>query len=303
MDFSGIFSELYAKLEGWASSLVLGLPNFVAAVLLVVLFALAARLVRRALHGVLRRASSYEQANRLLATGAYAFVLGLGLFAALGVLGLDKTVTSLLAGVGIVGLALGFAFQDLASNFIAGVLLSIRHPFRVGDIIETAGHFGTVEEINLRATWVRTFQGQRAIIPNKEVFQNPVLNYSLGHRRVDLRCGVSYGDDLEAARRVALAAIEALEVVDRERPVDLYFEEFGESAITFVCRFWIPYHKRPDYLGARSEAIIAIKRAFEEAGLTIPFPTRTLELGAETGARLGEEFARRPGPGGGDPPR
>ncbi|MDX1532065.1 MAG: mechanosensitive ion channel [Rhodothermales bacterium] len=293
MELSGIFGDLVDKLEGWVEGLILLLPNFVAAAILVVVFALLAKGVRRVVHGVLRRTSSMEQVNSLLATIAYVVVLAVGLFLALGVLGLDKTVTSLLAGAGIIGLALGFAFQDLASNFIAGILLAVRRPFSEGDIIETADHMGVVEDLNLRSTWVRTFQGQRVIIPNSQVFQNPVTNYSRGSRRVDVRCGVAYGDDLEQARDVTLAAVRGLDAADPDRPIDLYFEEFGDSSINFVVRFWVDFRKQTDFLAAQSEAIIAIKKALDEAGLTIPFPIRTLDFGVVGGERLDEVLPQR----------
>jgi len=293
MDFGAVFSDLVDKLQGWLAALILLLPNFVAAVLIVTVAVLVARVARRAVYGLLRRTSSFTTVNQLLSTIAYAAVLGAGVFAALGVLQLSTVVVSLLAGVGIVGLALGFAFQDLASNFIAGVLLSIRRPFVEGNLIEKGDFMGVVTEINLRSTKLRTLQGQTVIIPNAEVFTNPVVNYSTGERRVDLRCGVAYGDDLEQARDVALAAVRRVEGVREDRPVDFYFEEFGDSSIDFVLRFWIAFERQPDFLRARSEAIIALKRAFDEAGVTIPFPIRTLDFGVVGGERLDEVLPRR----------
>jgi small conductance mechanosensitive channel len=284
---------LVEKLHGWYEALILLIPNLILAVLIVLVTVFVARLARRGVHGVLHRTSSYEQVNKLLATIVYVVVLAVGVFIALGVLDLDTIVTSLLAGAGIIGLALGFAFQDLASNFIAGILLSIRRPFVVGDIIETSDHMGTVVDVNLRSTRVRTFQGPIAIIPNSQVFQNPVETFSTGHRRVDLGCGVAYGDDLETTRQVALDAVNALDVVDRDRPVDLYFTEFGDSSINFTLRFWLPFQKQTDFLHAQSEAIIALKKAFDEAGITIPFPIRTLDFGVVGGERLDEVLPQR----------
>jgi len=112
----------------------------------------------------------------------------------LSILKLNTAVTSILAGAGIIGLALAFAFQDIAANFISGIFISFRRPLRVGDIVKVKDYMGKVEEINLRDTILRTFQGQTVIIPNKEVFQNPIENFSrLGKRRIDLWIGVSYG--------------------------------------------------------------------------------------------------------------
>jgi small conductance mechanosensitive channel len=143
-----------------------------------------------------------------------------------------------------------------------------------------------VHDVNLRTTIVRTFQGQHVIIPNKDIFQNPLVNYSkTTSRRVDLRCGVAYGDDLQEAERVAVDAItKAGDVED----VELFYEEFGDSSINFVLRFWIHFEKQTDFLGARSRAIKQLKGAFDEHGITIPFPIRTLDFGVVGGEKLSE---------------
>jgi small conductance mechanosensitive channel len=188
-------------------------------------------------------------------------------------------VVSLLAGVGIIGLAIGFAFQDIAANLIAGVFLSVRRPIHVGDLVRTNGFFGTVQEINLRSTILRTQTGETVLIPNRQVFETPTTNYSIaGKRRVDLQVGISYSDDLESAKRIALGAVERLETRDHDREVELFFKEFASSSIDFVVRFWIDFQRQSDYLAARSRAIVAIKQAFDENGITIPFPIRTIEL-------------------------
>ena len=214
-------------------------------------------------------------------------MLVVGLFVALGVLGLDKTVTSLLAGVGIVGLALGFAFQDIAANFMSGLILSFRHPFRVGHLVQTQGFMGVVADISLRTTVLRQLTGEHVRIPNKDVLGNPLINFSAaGERRVDLEVGVSYGEDLERVREVALRAVESVAPRRQERPVELFYEGFGDSSIDFVVRFWIDFARQPDYLAARSAAVIAIKQAFDREGITIPFPIRTLDFAAVGGTTL-----------------
>lgn len=286
MDLEQTFNDLVEKLAGWLDSFILMLPNLVAAVLILVLFWLLARGVRKVSARLLQRVSSYTQVNVLLSTISYVVVLGAGTFIALGVLDLDRAVTSLLAGAGIIGLALGFAFQDIAANFISGILISIRRPFKHGDIIESNDYFGTVHDVNLRTTIVRTFQGQQVIIPNKDIFQNPLVNYSkTTQRRVDLRCGVAYGDNLDEAERVAVDAVKGAGDV---QDVELFYEEFGDSSINFVLRFWVNFEKQTDFLGARSRAIKQLKDAFDERGITIPFPIRTLDFGVVGGEKLSE---------------
>jgi small conductance mechanosensitive channel len=209
----------------------------------------------------------------------YVVVVMTGVFFALGVLGLDKTLTSLLAGAGIIGLALGLAFQDMGANLLSGIYMSIERPFRTGHLIKSNDYFGTVERISLRQTEILTPEGQLVLIPNKKIFENPIINFSAtSRRRVDIPVGVSYADDLEHVKQIAIAALRELPSRDPSRDVELYYDEFGESSINFVVRFWISFARQPDFLQARSEAIERIKNAFDANEITIPFPIRTIEF-------------------------
>lgn len=282
-------SNISDKLQGWGDQVIVMLPNVALAVIIVLTAWIGARLARKGASTLLARVTPYKQVNWLLSTVAYISVLAIGTFIALDVLELEKAVTSLLAGAGIVGLALGFAFQDIASNFMSGILISFRRPFRHGDIVETNGFSGTVHDVNLRSTIVRTFQGQNVIIPNKDVYQNPLTNFSTsGIRRIDLACGVAYGDNLEDAERTAIKAIEELAERDKERGVEFFYTDFGGSSVDFQVRFWINFEKQTDYLKAKSEAIKQLKKRFDEQGLTIPFPIRTLDFGVVGGEKLSE---------------
>lgn len=287
MDLSRAWNLVASKLAGWVRDFVLLLPNLAIAVLVLVAFWAGARLLRNLLLRLLRRISHSDEVNRFVAQAVYIAIIAGGLFVSLGILGLQKTVASLLAGAGILGIALGFAFQDIAANFMAGIYMSVQHPFRPGHLIKTKDYFGVVQEINLRWTTVLTQQGQLVLIPNKEVFENPLMNYSArGLRRVDLTAGVSYGDDLETARRVAIEAIKGVSSRVSDRDVELFYEELAESAILFTLRFWIPFHKQADYLAARSEAIERLKAAFDAHGITMPFPTRTIDFNVKGGQTL-----------------
>ncbi len=298
MRLSDTLDLLARKLESWVRALVLHLPNLVVALLLLVLFWLLARAVRHLAARLLGRVSHSGQVTRLLANALFLAVVGAGLFIALGVLGLDKTVASLLAGAGILGIALGFALQDVAANVMAGVFLAVERPFRHGHLVETKDHFGAVERVSLRWTELRTPDGQHVLIPNKEVFGNPLVNFSLsGRRRVDVKVGVAYGDDLERAREIARRAVEAVPSRLPETEVEVFWTEFAASAIDLVVRFWIRFVKQADYFQARSEAIEALKSAFDAAGITIPYPIRTLEFGPKGGVPLAEALAAPHVPG------
>lgn len=284
-------NDLMRKLDGWLDAAVLMLPNLAAAILITAAFWFAARLLSSVVARVLKRTTHYVEINRLLSRLVFLAIMAAGSFIALGVLQLDKTVTSLVAGAGILTLVVGLAFQDLASNFIAGLLLQLRQPFRIGALVKTNDYYGVVEHINLRATVLRTLSGQRVFIPNKEVFNQPIENFSAyGRRRIDLPVGISYGDDLERAKGIAIAAVEAVPGREPDQPVELFYEGFGDSSINFVIRFWIPFTHEPDYLEARSQAVQRIKRAFDEQAVTIPFPIRTLDFSQVGGRLLSEEL-------------
>ncbi len=277
------------KIESWLEMLTSMLPNMVVAVLALLFFYILARVIRKIVSRVFGRFSDSEALNSVVSTTVYVLVIIIGLMAALNVLKLQQTVSSLLAGAGIIGLALGFAFQDIAANFMSGILIAYRKPILVGDIIETNGYMGKVEKINLRVTILRTFQGLHVIIPNKEVFQQPLTNYTkTNERRIDLEVGVSYADDLEKVKRVTEEAIGSLSYLQKDRDVKLYYEAFGDSSINFKVVFWIDYPDDPGFLTARSEAIMAIKKAYDENDITIPFPIRTLDFGIKGGKELSQ---------------
>ncbi len=288
-DFNQALQQLTDKLTGWVQSAIVALPNVVIAVLAFLLFYFGARAARNLIQRGLDSVSRNRQVNGLIATTSYVALLIVGIMTALSILNLSGVVTSLLAGVGIIGLALGFAFQDLAANFMSGILIAIRQPFELDDVVETNDYVGTIESVSLRSTSVRTFQGQIVLIPNKDIFGNPIVNYSATRkRRVDLSCGVAYGDDLEKARDLAIRAVESIEYLDTSKEVQLFYTEFGDSSINFNVRFWIDFKKQVDYLRAQSDAIMKIKKSYDDNGITIPFPIRTLDFGVVGGEKLAE---------------
>jgi small conductance mechanosensitive channel len=127
-------------------------------------------------------------------------------------------------------------------------------------------------------------QGQDVVIPNRLIVENVYTHYTMnGIRRIDLGIGISYGDDLEKAERITLQAIQKLDFLKEDKPVDLYYEEFGSSSINFILRYWVDFSKETDYLKALSEGIKSIKTAYDENDITITFPIRTLDFGMKGG--------------------
>lgn len=275
-----ILNGLWEKVYGWFEGFLLMLPNLVVAIVVMVMFVLLARFLRKVFTKMITRFSENKAVVRLVANLITFTLVIVGLFVALGILNLDKTVTSLLAGAGVMGLAIGLAFQDPLLNIISGVLLSMRDvPFVLGDLIKTNDHYGHVKRITLRTTIIQSLTGEDIIVPNKSVVQNSIINYSFSkNRRVDVDCGVDYASDLEEVQRITIETIEKHVDYLKDREIEFMYTEFGESSINFTLRYWIEETGEKDFLTSRGRAIIAIKKAFDQNGINIPFPIRTLEF-------------------------
>ncbi|NJB85218.1 small conductance mechanosensitive channel [Lewinella marina] len=285
------FQPLFDELQRWWAGFLRHLPNILLAIIVIVVGAIITRFAKKYFNRLSYRMVSDSTVASLISSFFTVLVVLAFLFLTLSVLDLTGVVTSVLAGAGVIGLAVGLAFQDPILNLFSGIMLSVRNIFREGDLIEVAGYFGKVKEVTLRHTTLITLQGQDVMIPNKTVVQEPIKNYSkLKMRRVDLSCGVSYGDDLEKVRELTIQAIKDKVPHDRSKDVQLFFNEFGDSSINYTLRFWLDNSKsgQADYLHAQSEAIMAIKRVYDDNDIMIPFPIRTLDFGIKGGEKLSE---------------
>lgn len=285
------FNLLADKLQDWVEIAIKSIPNLIAAIIILIVFYGIGWLIRKFISKSLSRITNNQAVTRLLVTISGVIVIAIGIFIALGVLQLGGVVTSLLAGAGVIGLALGFAFQDTASNLISGIILSIRHPFGINDIIECNDHYGYVHDINLRCTIIRDTQGYLIYIPNKTVLNKSFINYTWnGARRLDIKCGCSQADDLREVRKVAKKAIESIDSYNSNREVEVFFKEFGASSMNFVVRFWIHFKDDIERHQARNDAIIAMREYFDKNDIATPYPIRTIDYAMKGGKRLHEEL-------------
>jgi small conductance mechanosensitive channel len=289
-----LLSKLVEKLYGWAEGFVVMLPNLLLSLCILAAGVVVARHAERLIRQVLLRITRNEPVSRLAGSLAHLGLLATTALWALSLLHLDKTVTSVLAGVGVVGLAVGFAFQDIAANFTSGVIMALNRPFDTGDLVEVAGRQCKVVHMSLRATEVRTLDGLTIIIPNKDVLQSPIVSYTrTNKRRMELNVSTAYSDDMEHVRRVVIEAVQACPGRDLQREVELFFTEFADNGIVFQLRIWLDDASQNSFLLARSEAMIAIKRAFDRERLTIPFPIRTLTFSTDAvGGKPAEHMLR-----------
>jgi len=287
--FKDALTLLSTKATNWYEMIVKSIPNIILGLIVFILFIFIAKLAKSILGRLLPRLTKNITVINLLKTVGSFLILVIGLFVALEIMNLEKTVTSILAGAGVIGLALGFAFQEIASNFVSGILIAFREPYQIGDIVELNDFFGEVTQINLRTTSIMTFQGLEVLVPNKDLFTEPFINFTTTpKRRVDIKVGVSYGDDLNKVERVTKEALEEIEERCIGKDIQVYYTDFGSSSINLVAHIWITYTKNISFLKARHQAIINIKEAYDKNDISIPFPIRTIDFGIKGGKELGE---------------
>ena len=270
---------IWQKLGEWTDSLILSLPNFILAILVFSLFILAAKYFGKLLEKILLYKVEQDSIREITIKIIKVIIIAVGFFVALGLLNLDKVLTSVLAGAGVVGLAIGLALQGTLNNTFSGILLSFLPEIQIGDWIENNGYAGRVIEINLRSIVIKEADNNFVIIPNSKVIEGPFKNFSRTPRsRIMLDCGVHYDSDLEFVKDLTVKTIEKVFPPTGIEEVEFMYKEFGDSSINFVVRFWTDVKTNREILFARSKAIIEIKKVFDQNGIVIPFPIRTLEF-------------------------
>jgi small conductance mechanosensitive channel len=270
--------DVLQRLDGTARQLVddtiVLLPSLVGAILLVGLTWIVAKGVRRV--GVLwaEQTEGDRGTEILIGRLCYGGVWVLGSVVALGVLGLN--FATLLGTLGLTSVAIGFSLRDVLSNYISGVILLAARPFRISDQVVIGDYEGTVIQIQLRATTIRTYDGRLVYIPNQQVFQRSVVNNTDSPvRRSDVVVGIDYDADINTARQVIVEAVAQIKGVEPEPPPLILVQELAPSTVQLEVRFWVN-SRRQSFLQVTSEASQAIKESLQAAGIEMPTEIYTL---------------------------
>ncbi len=263
---------LEKELISMGEGLIASLPSL--AIGVVILFAtwVVGKIAVRITGRISARANLRESLQALIqtVTRVGVWVIGLMIAATVVLPGLDPS--GLVAGLGLGTVAIGFAFQDIFENFLAGVLIMLRESMEIGDLIEVEGVMGKVEHISLRETHLRQLTNELTIMPNSMLFKNPVKILTDAHvRRDELMVGVSYDTDLDHALEVIRGALNGIEAIDTERPMSVFAWNYGASSVDFLVQWWSDARPR-DRRETKSEVVRNIKKALDNAGIEIPFP-------------------------------
>ncbi len=290
------------RIEGYIDSFWWILPNLGIALVVSGLFLVAAGIARQAVLRVFKRRARPDLAI-MLAGAARWGVVGLGFLVVATIIFPSISPANLLSTLGIGSIAIGFAFKDILQNWLAGLLILLRQPFRTGDQIVVGKHEGTVEHIEARATLIKTYDGRRVIIPNSAVYTDAVtVNTAFPLRRSQYDVGIGYGDDIDRACDVILDAIRKVEGVAEDPPPEAFAWELDSSTVNLRVRWWT-HSKRSDVVHAQGRVIRAMKKALSEAGIDLPFPTNVVLLHDQTEEADGDRRRQREGwPAGDNPP-
>lgn len=271
-------SQALVLLQDSLAQFIANLPAYLVA--LIVFFAMyrvaqpASTLVARALRRT-GRSRSLQLVLKRLTRWVIIFV---GLLVAATVAFPGFSPSELISVLGIGSVAIGFAFRDILQNFLAGILILLTEPFQLDDQIIFGDYEGTVEEIQIRATYLRTYDNRRVVIPNGELFTESVLvNTAFEKRRSQYDVGIGYEDDIEAAQRLCLDVLQATDGVLQKPTPDTIMVEMGDSAVVFRVRWWTN-PRQADVLKVQNRVLRRIKNRLTENGFNIPFPIRTVYM-------------------------
>lgn len=264
----------------WKDEVLEFIPRLFLAIIVLSLFYYIAKLLRKLslkFYGTLFK--NHPDVIKIISTSIYVLFLVFGFFLVLEILGLEGIIAKILAGAGILGIIAGFAFKDIASNAFAGFLLNMQNPFVHGDWVKIDSCFGTINNIGLITTSIKTVSGEEVFVPNQLIYNHSFVNYSSYKKRcIILKSGVSYSDDLEKVKIITIDEIEKMNLLLPNGKIDFFYTTIGAYSYNFELRFWIYFDNQIDYLNAKSEAIIRIKKRFEKEGISIPYPIQSLEL-------------------------
>lgn len=247
---------------------------------------IVSRIVRTILSKVLDRSHIRPSLRSLALSMSKIAVWTLGILISAAIVFPSLTPAKILAALGLGSIAIGFAFQDIFENFLAGVMIMLRKTMRIGDFIECEGVEGKIEQINIRDTYIRQTDNQLVLMPNSKLFKNEVyVRTEQDIRRYQVVCGVAYDVDLAEAKSVIDAAVKSVDLVNKDKPIQIFASEFNSSSVDFTIRWWAK-SKPVDKMESQDAVIMGVKKALDDAGIEIPFPYVTHTFKEDLGVHI-----------------
>ncbi len=284
------------SLHGMVSGFFERLPYLVVAALVYGVFHVTAGLVRKLITRLTRHSGRRHNVGLVLGRLAEGGTMLMGLLVALVIAIPSFQPAQLIQILGISGVAIGFAFRDILQNFLAGILILLTEPFRISDQIVVGSFEGTVEEIETRATSIRTYDGRRVVIPNSDLFtQSVVVNTAFDKRRLQYDIGIGYGDDIAHAKEVILRALAGVEGVLKEPAPEALVVDLAASSVNVRARWWISPPRRAEVVVSMDRSLQALKDALTAEGIDLPYPTQQILWHDQTETGDGDRSKQREG--------
>lgn len=272
---------------------IVRLPYFMVAVVVLLVFWLLSLIFKSVVSKLLSKSHTHRNLVRVFQRIGGALIFFIGLMIAMVIAIPGFTPAKLVGALGIGSVAIGFAFKDIFQNLLSGILLLLSEPFRIGDQIVSGEFEGTVEDIKVRATTIRTYDGRQVVIPNSQLYTSALtVNTAYKRRRLELTVGIGYEDDIRKAREVILQALEKAETVSKLAEPSVVATEFGASSIDLKVRWFINDGTQANKVASIHEVIVEIKDQLDAAGVNIPFPIRTLDFSDESVSKLVKKIAK-----------
>lgn len=296
MNSDNTISSAWEKIQAMIDGTILLLPNIVLAIIIFAIFFFIARSVKSLVKRLTRRHRQARNLGRVLGRLAQGTIILVGLFVALSIIIPSFQAGDLVQLLGISGVAIGFAFRDILQNFLAGILILLTEPFQIEDQIVFKDFEGTVEDIQTRATIMRTYDGRRIVIPNAELFTHSVtVNTAFEKRRLEYDVGIGYGDDINEAKQLILQAITSVDSVLQDPKPEVLVVALADSTVNIRARWWIQPPRRAEALDMQDQVLVAIKNVLVENGIDLPFPTQQILFHDQTEETDGDRTRQREG--------
>ena len=272
---------------------IVRLPYFMVAVVVLLVFWLLSLIFKSMVSKLLSKSHTHRNLVRVFQRIGGALIFFIGLMVAMVIAIPGFTPAKLVGALGIGSVAIGFAFKDIFQNLLSGILLLLSEPFRIGDQIVSGEFEGTVEDIKVRATTIRTYDGRQVVIPNSQLYTSALtVNTAYKRRRLELTVGIGYEDDIRKAKEVILQALEKAETVSKLAEPSVVATEFGASSIDLKVRWFINDGTQANKVASIHEVIVEIKDQLDAAGVNIPFPIRTLDFSDDSAGDLVKKMAK-----------
>ena len=274
-----IYQQVVQTTNDLGTDLVQRTPYFVAALIVFAIFWLLSIIFKKAIHKLLGARQRHQNLVKVFQRVGGALILFIGFMIAMVIAIPGFTPAKLIGALGIGSVAIGFAFKDIFQNLLSGILLLLSEPFRIGDQIISGDYEGTVEDIKIRATTIKTYDGRQVVIPNSDLYTSALtVNTAYKQRRLQVAVGIGYDDDIEGAKAEIIRALEDATTVSRIQKPSVIATGFGDSSIDLMVRWFIDDGTQANKVASIHEVMVQIKSKLDAAGVNIPFPIRTLDL-------------------------